>query len=78
MNPLILILRGQKPKLINVTDGQKSLNWRLSDGSETELEIMTANVASISGDSACYLIATDMDDLDSRQIRQAVESLTLS
>lgn len=75
MKPVILILRGKKPEVVNVAEGITSLNWRFSDDTEIELEIISARVPSLTGDSSFYLIATDMDDLDSRQIIQAVEAL---
>ena len=77
MNSVILILRGKKPELINVADGLTSLNWRLPDGKEVELEITSFSVSSLTGDPTFYPIATDMDDLGPRQIIQAVEDLSL-
>ncbi|CAM8554782.1 hypothetical protein ESCOCP340M_22340 [Escherichia coli] len=78
MKSVILILKGKKPEVINVGDGLSSINWMLSDDTEVELEIITANVTSLTGESSFYLVATDIEDLDSRQIRQAVEILSIN
>lgn len=78
MNPVILILRGEKTELINVADGLTTLNWKLPDGREVELEITSCCVSSPTGEQAFYPIATDMDDLSPRQIKQAVEDLSLN
>ncbi|EPL0394274.1 hypothetical protein QCJ66_000935 [Enterobacter ludwigii] len=77
MKPVILILKGKKPEIVNVAEGATSLRWNHPDDTEIELEITTARISSITGDASFYLIATDMDDLDSRQIRQAVDTLSL-
>lgn len=78
MKSVILILKGKKPEIINVGDGLNSINWMLPDDTEVELEIITANVSSLNGESSFYLVATDIEDLDSRQIRQAVEFLSIN
>lgn len=78
MNPVILILKGKKPQLINVADGLTSLNWTLPDGREVELEFTSCCVSSPTGEQVFYPIATDMDDLSPRQIMQAVEDLSLN
>lgn len=78
MNPVILILRGKNPQIINVADGMTALNWSLPDGREVELEITSCCVSSPTGEQAFYPIATDMDDLSPRQIMQAVEELSLN
>ncbi|MCW4971788.1 hypothetical protein M7966_24935 [Enterobacter hormaechei subsp. xiangfangensis] len=74
MNKAILMLRNEQPTLINIQEGITSLRWQLPDGTETELEVLTAT-PSLTGDSLGYLIATNIDDLDLRQIRNAVELL---
>ncbi|WP_275192483.1 hypothetical protein [Citrobacter freundii] len=78
MKSVILILKGKKPEIINVGDGLNSINWMLPDDTEVELEIITASVPSLTGESSFYLVATDIEDLDSRQIRQAVEFLSIN
>ncbi|MFV5927192.1 hypothetical protein ACLIKC_08980 [Klebsiella aerogenes] len=78
MKPVILILKGKKPELINVADGLNSITWMFPDNTEVELEIITAKVPSLTGESSFHLVATDIEDLDSRQIRQAVEMLSLN
>ncbi|MBK6259188.1 hypothetical protein [Citrobacter youngae] len=78
MKSVILILKGKTPEIINVGDGNNSINWMLSDDTEVELEIITAKVPSLTDESSFYLVATDIEDLDSRQIRQAVEFLSIN
>lgn len=78
MKSVILILKDKKPEIINVGDGLNSITWMLSDDTEVELEIITAKVLSLTGESSFYLVATDIEDLDSRQIRQAVEFLSIN
>ena len=78
MKSVILILKDKKPEIINVGDGLNSITWMLSDDTEVELEIITAKVASLTGESSFYLVATDIEDLDTRQIRQAVEFLNIN
>lgn len=63
MKSVILILKGKKPEIINVGDALNSINWMLSDDTEVELEIITANVPSLTGESSFYLVATDIEDL---------------
>jgi len=73
MNSVVLILRNEKPQLIQVAEGMNSISLHQEDGTERELEIMNAVVRSLTGDNSSYLIATDIEDLDSAQIRRAIE-----
>ncbi|MDV7055896.1 hypothetical protein R4I72_02305 [Leclercia adecarboxylata] len=73
MNSVVLILRNEKPQLIQVAEGMNSISLYQEDGTERELEIMNAVVRSLTGDNSSYLIATDIEDLDSAQIRRAIE-----
>jgi len=73
MNSVIVILRNEEPKLIQVAPGLNSIRLSQDDGSEIELEIMNAAVRSLTGDNSSYLIATDIEDLDFAQIRRAIE-----
>ncbi|WNP36376.1 hypothetical protein RN333_09365 [Enterobacter kobei] len=74
MNKAILILRNEQPRLINIDKGITSLRWTLPDGTATNLEILSAT-PSLTGDSIGYSIATNIENLDARQIKNAVESL---
>lgn len=73
MNSVIVILKNEEPKLIQVAPGMNSIRLTQEDGSERELEVMNASVRSLTGDNTNYLIATDIEDLDVAQIRRAVE-----
>lgn len=75
MNKAYLILKDEKPTVINIAENITSLRWTLANGEEVELEVLTAYVPSHTGDSLGYLIATNIDDLHMGHIRMAVESI---
>ncbi|EMF8326384.1 hypothetical protein [Serratia marcescens] len=73
MNQAILILKGQKPSIINITSGITSLFWMLPDGSETELEVYMARAETINGDFVDCIVATNDSELSPRDISRALE-----
>lgn len=78
MKNVILILKNEAPSVIDVQEGITSLRWTLSDGTETELEVLTAIVPSLTGDSLGVTVATNIDDLSPMQIRDAFRFLSPS
>lgn len=75
MNQVILIIDGESPRLINVADDAKSVRWNLTDGSELDVDIMTACVRNLHGEESSYLIATNIDDISPAEIKLAAEAL---
>lgn len=73
MNQAILILKGQKPSIINISDGITSLYWMLPDGSETKLEVYFAKAKTLNGDFVDCLVATNDSELSPRDISRALE-----
>lgn len=74
MKQVVLILKNEKPQLINVGDYMQSITWRMPDGTDSELEIELLQ-ASTRGDGgfACF-VATNIAGLSPAQIRNAFET----
>lgn len=74
MNQVILILKDEAPRIINVADSLKSIQWLTSDRAEVELEIEIATIKYETGELINYAYATNIDDLSPAQIREAYQA----